>query len=268
MFYKKIIRFLLFTFCVIFVQLSFAQKVTVINQKGTKIDVVNNKVTTLTTSPLNPQVGDIWLDNSFATNIITKVYDGTDWKEIETPKHTGLQGSVFFAGANGVPTENNSQLFWDESNTRLFIGPRSVNNINNELNVGGATRTSGLNNSDGTAGLPSYRFTDDSNTGVFSPGADQIAIGTGGIEALRIDASQNVSIGKDLRVTGAYKDSSGDAGATGQVLSSTATGTNWIDPNLATVVTKTANYTLTPEDNGKVFTFNSTSALTLTVPMG
>ena len=33
----------------------------------------------------------------------------------------------------------------------------------------------------------------------------------------------------NLRVTGAFKDSSGDAGGTGQFLASTVTGTNWVD---------------------------------------
>ena len=44
-----------------------------------------------------------------------------------------------------------------------------------------------------------------------------------------LDSSQNATFAGDVQVTGAFKDSSGDAGTSGQVLSSTATGTNWID---------------------------------------
>ena len=32
----------------------------------------------------------------------------------------------------------------------------------------------------GTAGTPSLKFTGDANTGIYSPGADQVAISTGG----------------------------------------------------------------------------------------
>ena len=111
------------------------------------------------------------------------------WEDKDDLNHTGTAGSVFFASsADGTPTENNDQFYYDEANTRLFIGPRPVNNINNELNVGGTTRTSGLNNSDGTAGRPSYRFTDDSNTGLYRPGTDRLAFSTGGTQALQIES--------------------------------------------------------------------------------
>jgi hypothetical protein len=54
--------------------------------------------------------------------------------------------------------------------------------------------TTGISGVDGTASNPSYEGTD-SNTGIFYPAADQVAIGTGGTEALRVNSSQNVGIG-------------------------------------------------------------------------
>lgn len=80
MLYKRFKRFLLFTLCVVFVQINFAQKVSVINQKGTKIDVVNNLVTTAAIEPIIKEIGDIWFDN---TTNVSKVFDGTVWKEID-----------------------------------------------------------------------------------------------------------------------------------------------------------------------------------------
>jgi len=44
----------------------------------------------------------------------------------------------------------------------------------------------------GSAASPSLKFTGDANTGLYSPGADQVAVATGGTERLRIDASGQI----------------------------------------------------------------------------
>ena len=56
-----------------------------------------------------------------------------------------------------------------------------------------ATFTSGIIAS-GTAALPSLAILSDPNTGLFSPGADQLAISTNGTGRLFVDASGNVNI--------------------------------------------------------------------------
>jgi hypothetical protein len=48
---------------------------------------------------------------------------------------------------------------------------------------------------DGTAGAPGFAFESDPNSGIYSPGADQVAISTGGSGRLFIDASGNVGVG-------------------------------------------------------------------------
>lgn len=47
----------------------------------------------------------------------------------------------------------------------------------------------------GSAGTPSLKFTGDTNTGIYSPGADQVAISTNGSGRLYVDASGNVGVG-------------------------------------------------------------------------
>jgi hypothetical protein len=47
----------------------------------------------------------------------------------------------------------------------------------------------------GTASLPIYSTTGDTNTGIFFPAADTIAFAEGGAEAMRIDASGNLGLG-------------------------------------------------------------------------
>ena len=61
----------------------------------------------------------------------------------------------------------------------------------------GTVNISGLANEvpAGSAGSPSVYSTGDSNTGVFFPAADTVAITTGGSERLRVNSSGNVGIG-------------------------------------------------------------------------
>jgi hypothetical protein len=48
---------------------------------------------------------------------------------------------------------------------------------------------------DGTAAAPSISNTGDTNTGVFFPAADTVAVATGGSERMRVDSSGNVGVG-------------------------------------------------------------------------
>ncbi|MEC3907997.1 hypothetical protein VOI54_13280 [Tamlana sp. 2201CG12-4] len=66
-----------------YISLANAQEVTVIDQKGTKNNVTRNMVTTSPTAPSNAVEGDVWRDNSGAP-IVSKIYDGTTWFEINT----------------------------------------------------------------------------------------------------------------------------------------------------------------------------------------
>ena len=53
----------------------------------------------------------------------------------------------------------------------------------------------------GSQGTPSLKFTGDTNTGIYSPGADQVAISTNGTGRLFIDASGNVTVSGGGQIT-------------------------------------------------------------------
>ncbi|CAM4176686.1 DUF2716 domain-containing protein [Zobellia roscoffensis] len=172
---------------------------------------------------------------------------GAGGNTVTLPSISGTEGSVFFADASGNPTENNSQLFWDDTENRLGVGTATPEN---KLDVSGAIRSRGILNSDGTVGEPSYRFSDDTNTGMYSPAADEIGLTVGGIEAINIDETSNkttVTINETLDVDGQILDENDSAGNAGQVLSATVTGTEWVDPP-----SSTGNASISADDGNSI----------------
>jgi hypothetical protein len=92
--------------------------------------------------------------------------------------------------------------------------PYKFNPFTGSLDETGATGTVSAAGP-GTAAAPSISFTGDTNTGIFSPGADQLAISTNGTERLFVDANGNIGVGTSSPanfagfVTLALADSSG-----------------------------------------------------------
>ena len=83
------------------------------------------------------------------------------------------------------------------------------------LKLAGGTLTGTLAHPLGAAATPSITFTGDLDTGIYSPGADQVAVSTGGTGRLFVDANGNVGVGTSSPanfagfVTLALADSSG-----------------------------------------------------------
>lgn len=115
MFSKGSLKYILFITCAICTQIMLSQEIRVIDNKGTLKTAINNSVTSSVTQPSNSLEGDIWLDTSTTPTII-KIYNDSSWMNFT---NTSTTGSVFFAAANGVATENNSQLFWDNTTNTL-----------------------------------------------------------------------------------------------------------------------------------------------------
>lgn len=60
--------------------------------------------------------------------------------------------------------------------------------------------TTGIAGTNGSAGTPAVQG-EDTNTGIFFPAADTVAVATGGSERLRVDSSGNVGIGTNAPVS-------------------------------------------------------------------
>jgi hypothetical protein len=88
----------------------------------------------------------------------------------------------------------------------------------------------------GSAGTPSLKFAGDANTGIFSPGADQLSVTTGGTERLRIDGAgqiEAVSLGSAAAPTFSFTGDSNTGiyspGADQLAISTAGTGRLFVD---------------------------------------
>lgn len=121
-------------------------------------------------------------------------------------------GSVVFAGASGVYSQDNANLFWDDSNNRLGIGINS--SLLSTLHVNGQTRISGVSAGSTALVIVAGDILSDVSSGAFAIGnygnsSSEMRIstrgfttfrtgatdGTNGTEAMRVHASRGVSIG-------------------------------------------------------------------------
>jgi hypothetical protein len=123
---------------------------------------------------------------------------------------TSSANAITVGQSTGSQTLNLATGATSSGNTKtLNIGTAGLSGSTTNITIGsavsGATSTTTLNGTVsiasviaaplGAVGTPSYTFTGDTNTGMWSPGADTIAFSEGGVEAMRINSSGNVGIG-------------------------------------------------------------------------
>ena len=222
------------------------------------------------TTTINETVTSLAFDEISNELEYTDENGATTVADLSSVVHSGTEGSVFFAGASGSPTEDNAQLFWDDTNNRLGIGTTTPDS---KLQVIGTIRSQGVSNSDGTIGLPSYRFSNDGNTGLYRPSADVLGVVTGGVEAMRSTTTgglTTVTINETLDLDGPLLDETDAAGTVGQILTATATGTLWADSPDDTVTTITqstgnADADVTAGDAATIATYTNEAGTAVTI---
>jgi hypothetical protein len=100
----------------------------------------------------------------------------------------GNTGSLSFEGATADGFETTIAVT-DPTADRTITLPDTTGTV--VLNTGAQTVQFGL----GAAATPSITFTGDTNTGIYSPGADQVAISTNGTGRLFVDSSGRLLVG-------------------------------------------------------------------------
>jgi hypothetical protein len=101
------------------------------------------------------------------------------------------------AGQFGTVTGNTAGFTTVTGTTVTGTTASFTSGVFTNISGGTHTITSGVFD-DGTAAAPSITFTGDLDTGIYSPGANQVAISTNGQGRLFLDASGNVNVGLPL----------------------------------------------------------------------
>jgi hypothetical protein len=144
-----------------------------------------------------------------------------------------IRGGTTVSGATVTGTTANfvSGVFTTQISGATVTGTTASFTSGVFTNISGttATITSGIIAS-GTAAAPSLAILADLDTGLFSPGADQVAVATNGTGRLFVDASGNVGIataspGTKFHVNGPAKIGEGVATNTSKLLVNTLAGT-------------------------------------------
>jgi hypothetical protein len=153
--------------------------------------------------------GTIKVDNiTFTDNSVDKTVSLSGL--IQNPTFTGnvtvtgtisgdvIRGGTSISGVTVTGTTANfvSGVFTTQVSGTTITGTTVATTTGSFVSLTGttATFTSGIIAS-GTAALPSLAILSDPNTGIYSPGADQLAVATNGQGRLFIDASGNVGVG-------------------------------------------------------------------------
>jgi hypothetical protein len=121
---------------------------------------------------------------------------GTIKVDTVTFTNDGVDKSVTLSGLVQNPTFSGNVTVTGTLSGVTVTGTTANFTSGNFTNISGGTHTitSGVFAA-GSAASPSITFTGDLNTGIYSPGADQVAISTGGSGRLFVDASGRVGVG-------------------------------------------------------------------------
>ena len=182
------------------------------------------------------------IDTEF-NNLATADADNLKISALGTGVETALGVNV---GSAGAPVVNGGALGTPSSGTVTNLTGTASININGT--VGATTPTTGAFTtisassvatvSAGSEGSPALIPTGDTNTGIWFPAADTVAVSTGGAERMRIDTSGNVGVGVTPSAWGASwksvdNNSTGGFASNGTSLTIISqnlynSGTNWI----------------------------------------
>ena len=147
------------------------------------------------TAPSTTYAYQSWADTSAG---VMKIRNGANNAWITLYQLDGEWTSIAFEnGTAAAPS-----IYFKDSGTDTGIYSPGADQVG--ISTGGTVRltttTTGITSALpvdvplGAVGTPSITFTGDLNTGIYSPGADQVAISTGGVQRINIEADGDINI--------------------------------------------------------------------------
>lgn len=88
------------------------------NNDGTYTNEANDQ----TNITIEETISTLLNNNDGSYTYTNEIGGETNFNSGSGEGHSGQEGSVFFAGVDGTPTENNQQFFWDDSSQKLGVG--------------------------------------------------------------------------------------------------------------------------------------------------
>ena len=157
-----------------------------------------------------------------ATTVYTLDYSVANENDIRLVINNVIQrpGSSFAYSATGTTLTLTSATLATDTMYAVFIG-RAVQTVLPPSNIN-------IQLADGTAAAPSLNFANDTNTGIFRPTTDEIALTEGGVEGMRLNASGNVQFAGNIGLGGATPTTSG-TGITFPASASASSDANTLD---------------------------------------
>lgn len=156
------------------------------------------------------------------TTVYTLDYSVANENDIRLVINNVIQrpGASYAYSATGTTLTLTSATLSTDTMYAVFIG-RAVQTVTPPANIN-------IQLADGTAAAPSLNFANDTNTGIFRPTTDTIALTEGGVEGMRLNASGNVQFAGNIGLGGTTPTTSG-TGITFPAAQSASTDANTLD---------------------------------------
>mgnify|MGYP003669753057 CR=1 FL=1 len=190
---------------------------------STRLDIVSSTASVWRQLQAGSFVGNVNEISSFAGNVgigttspnsALEIYQGGSGKvtmlQLARPDTPGLQSNIQFTVGSDIMVGQIQHEYEAANLNHMSFTLRAVSGVDiiplwleNSGNVGIGTTSpgsklqvdGGIRVADGTKAAPSYSFTSDTNTGMYSDAADTIKLAVGGNDTLIINSSSNVGIG-------------------------------------------------------------------------